>query len=75
VLAVRRAQVLRQRRRPILRGRRVSPENSQHLVGDEDGLQPADTPAELTGPVWVVDDDDVRESLTFALGGVKCSPC
>ena len=26
-----------------------------------------DTPAELTGPVWVVDDDDVRESLTFAL--------
>ena len=36
-------------------------------AADEDGLQPADTPAELTGPVWVVDDDDVRESLTFAL--------
>lgn len=32
-----------------------------------DFIQSADTPAELTGPVWVVDDDDVRESLTFAL--------
>lgn len=39
----------------------------QGRAADEDGLQPADTPAELTGPVWVVDDDDVRESLTFAL--------
>jgi two-component system response regulator TtrR len=51
---------------PTSEGRHDSSQTAGRAA-DEDGLQPADTPAELTGPVWVVDDDDVRESLTFAL--------
>ena len=51
---------------PTSEGRHDSSQTAERAA-DEDGLQPADTPAELTGPVWVVDDDDVRESLTFAL--------
>ena len=47
---------------PTSEGRHDSSQTAGRAA-DEDGLQPA----ELTGPVWVVDDDDVRESLTFAL--------